>query len=120
MGSSRNAREFYSALTSALPKVPGSRLVIMSTAGDPAHWSRKLYDQATGSAMWRVSNAAGPAPWQDPLEVAEQEASLLPSVFRRVFHNEWTASEDRSSTPMTSMRRCACAVTSRRWLVSGT
>ena len=43
-----NAKEFYVALTSALPKVPGSRLVVMTTAGDPAHWSKKIYDQACG------------------------------------------------------------------------
>ena len=96
---SRNAREFYAALTSALPKVPGSRLVIMTTAGDPSHWSRRIYDQAGRSPLWRLSDVHGPAPWQDPTEIEEQRASLLPSVFERLFENRWTASEDRLVDP---------------------
>lgn len=97
--STANAREFHTALTTALPKVPDSRLVCMTTAGDPAHWSRKVYDQARKSPLWRVSEVGGPAPWQDAKELDEQEAALMPSVFRRLFHNEWTASEDRLVDP---------------------
>ena len=82
-----------------MPKVPGSRLVVMSTAGDPAHWSRKIYDGALRSQMWRVSEVHGPAPWQDAAEIEEQRATLLPSVFARLFENQWTASEDRLVDP---------------------
>lgn len=96
---SPNAREFFTALTTALPKVPDARLVVMSTAGDPAGWPRKVYDQALKSSLWRVSEVHGPAPWQSAAEIAEQEAALMPSMFRRLFHNEWTASEDKLVDP---------------------
>lgn len=94
-----NAREFYAALVTALPKAPNLRLVVMTTAGDPAHWSKRIYDQAGKSELWRVSEVHGPAPWQDPVEIAEQEAALMPSMFERLFSNRWTASEDRLVDP---------------------
>lgn len=93
--STANAKEFYSALTSALPKVPDSRLVIMTTAGDPAHFSHKIYKQAVRSRRWRVSEVHGPAPWQDPQDLEEQRAALMPSTYERLFENRWTASEDK-------------------------
>jgi hypothetical protein len=97
--STANAREFYMALSTSLPKVPDSRMVIMTTAGDPAHFSKRIFDAAVKSPLWRVSSTAGPAPWQDPVEIAEQEATLPPPLFRRLFWNEWSASEDRLVDP---------------------
>lgn len=94
-----NARDFFTALTSALPKVPGSRSVVLTTAGDPSHWSHKVYNQAVRSERWRVSEVHGPAPWQNPAEVEEQRLALMPSVFQRLFENRWTASEDRLVDP---------------------
>jgi phage terminase large subunit-like protein len=97
--STANSREFYTALTSALPKVPDARLVVLTTAGDPSHWSRRVYDHAGRSDLWRVSEVPGPAPWQDPQELAEQRATLMPSTYARLFDNTWTASEDRLVDP---------------------
>ena len=94
-----SAQEFYAALTSALPKVPGSRSVVITTAGDPAHWSKKVFDAATSSLLWRVSELHGPPPWMDPDEIEEQRNRLYPSEFARLFLNEWAASEDRLVTP---------------------
>lgn len=94
-----NARTFYEALTTGLPKVSGSRQVVMTTAGDPAHWSRKVYQRATASRLWRVSEVHGPAPWQDAAELEEERARLLPSSYARLFENRWTASEDRLVDP---------------------
>lgn len=43
---SGNACEMYDALLTALPKVAGSRLVVITSAGDPAHWSHAEYQRA--------------------------------------------------------------------------
>jgi len=96
---SGNARTVHEALTSALVKVDGARQIVMTTSGDPSHWSRKVYDQAHRSPLWRVSDVAGPAPWQDPGELEEERQRLLPSSYARLFSNVWTASEDRLVDP---------------------
>src|SRR5439155_8989721 len=95
-----NARRFHEAITSGLPKVPGARSVVITTAGDPAHWSRRVYDQAlVESGLWRVSEVHGPAPWI-PARLIEAERRRLPeSSFRRLFENRWAASEDRLVRP---------------------
>jgi hypothetical protein len=93
--SSPNAKAFLDSLLSTLPKVPDSRAVLISTAGDPSHWSRKLYDLAGSDPTWRLSEVHGPAPWLDPAEIEAERRRLLPSMFSRMFDNEWTAAEDR-------------------------
>ena len=40
--STRGAHQIWDAVTSAAAKVPGCRMIVMSTASDPAHWSRKI------------------------------------------------------------------------------
>lgn len=89
------AREFWLALSTALPKVPTSRAIVITTAGDPAHWSHKVYEAAVAEPeLWRVSETHGPAPWMSPREVEFERKRLLPSEFARLFLNEWTAAED--------------------------
>lgn len=101
------ARRFYEALTTALPKVPGSRMVIITTAGDPSHWSRKVFDAANAEPdRWRVSMEHEPPPWLDPKEIEAERRSLLPSSFARLFENRWVASEDRLFKP-DDVRACA-------------
>jgi phage terminase large subunit-like protein len=100
-----NARLVYDALTSSLPKVRGSRAAIMTTAGDPGHWSRKVYEHAQRSRLWRVSDAEGPAPWMSAEELADERERLLPSVYARLFLNRWTAPEDRLTT-LDAVREC--------------
>lgn len=58
------ARQLVESVSTALPKTRG-RLVVIGTAGDPRHWSRKLLDHATASPAWRVSDTPGPPPWMD-------------------------------------------------------
>ena len=48
-----------------------------STPSSPNHWSRGLWDFALADPLWRCSQAAGPAPWQDPAEL-DSERSRLP------------------------------------------
>ncbi|MEV6894263.1 terminase large subunit [Kribbella sp. NPDC051137] len=97
--STANAREFVEALLTALPKVAQSRLVVMTTAGSPLHWSYPVYQAARGSARWRVSdwteaNGLAPTPWQDPEELEEARRSLPAASFERLFHNVWTSADE--------------------------
>ena len=100
-----NARTVYEALTTGLVKVKGSRSVVMTTAGDPGHWSRKVYEQALKSKLWRVSEVHGPSPWQDPVELEEERARLTESSWLRLFENRWASPEDRLTT-LDSLRAC--------------
>lgn len=94
-----NHRALWEAVVSAMGKVPGARLVVITTAGAPDHWSAKVLAHARSSAAWRVNEVEGPLPWVDPDFLAEQEALLLPSAYQRLHLNRWTAPEDRLTTP---------------------
>jgi hypothetical protein len=89
------SRRFYEALSTALPKVTGSRLVITTTAGDPTHFAHKVYEAACAEqALWRVSEHREVAPWI-ALGLIEAEQRRLPaSAFARYWRNEWSQSED--------------------------
>lgn len=92
-------RMLWEALSSALPKVPGSRCVLLTSAGDPAHWSRRLYDHAEASPLWRVNEVPGPVPWIPEDRLAEERRRLPESSYQRLHLNVWTASEDRLADP---------------------
>ncbi len=81
-------------MSSAIPKT-GGRLVVATTAGDPAHWSAKVRGHAIGDELWRVSEVHGPPPWMPVELVAEQRRRLPASSFARLFENVWTSGEDR-------------------------
>lgn len=91
----RGARGLWEALVSGLPKRRDSRLAVISTAGDPTHWSRKILDAALASDRWRVSQIPGPLSWADPADLAEQKSLLPSSVYARLHMNIWSAAEDR-------------------------
>jgi hypothetical protein len=93
--STRGARQVWEAVTSAAAKVKGCRMAVLTTAGDPAHWSRGVLDHALNDPLWRVHEVVGPAPWLEPEKIAEQRRRLPGSQFRRLFLNEWTSGEDR-------------------------
>jgi len=98
-------RKLWDAATSALGKVPGARAVVISSAGDPGHFSHELLEHAYGNELWRVHEVRGPAPWTDPKRLEEQRARLLPSMYARLFLNEWVAGEDRLTT-LEDVRAC--------------
>ena len=98
-------RRLWEATTSAMAKVPGSRAVVITTSGDPAHWSYKALEHARSDPMWRTHEVTGPAPWTDHARLAEQRRRLPESVYRRLFENEWTAGEDRL-TSLDDLRAC--------------
>lgn len=95
----------WEAVSSAVAKVPEARLVVLTTAGDPAHWSRRVLDHALTDPLWRVHEVHGPAPWVDERRLREQERRLPESSYRRLFLNEWTAAEDRL-TNLEDLRAC--------------
>ena len=89
-----NARGMWEAISTALPKVRG-RVAIITTAGDPSHWSRGVYEHALEDALWRVSEVHGPAPWLDRAELESERRRLPESAWQRFFENRWCATEDR-------------------------
>ncbi|MDQ6725147.1 MAG: phage terminase family protein [Actinomycetota bacterium] len=92
-------RMVWEAVVSAMGKMPGARLVVITTAGAPDHWSAKVIEHARSSEQWRVNEVDGPLPWANPAFLAEQEALLLPSAYARLHLNRWSAPEDRLTTP---------------------
>lgn len=95
----RSAKTLWEAVTSGLPKRRDSRLVVLTTAGDPAHWSARIISGARKSARWRVSEVPGLLPWADPDDLAEQRRLLPESAYARLHLNRWTAAEDRLAHP---------------------
>ena len=90
-----SATGLWHALLSSIVKTRGARLVILTTAGSPEHWSFKALTTAKASEMWNVLEVPGPCPWVDPDALEEQRRLLPPSVFERLHLNKWTVSEDR-------------------------
>ena len=75
----------------------GARLVVLTTASDPAHFSRRIITtSAYDDPLWRVHEVPGPASSIDPKRLAGREEDAFPeSLYLRLFENEWVASEDR-------------------------
>jgi phage terminase large subunit-like protein len=94
----RRLRRVWSAVVSGAHKVPGSRLVVLSSAGEPSHWSYKVLEEARRSPYWRVSETPGPLPWVRAEDLDAQRPLLMPSEFARLHLNQWTAAEDRLVT----------------------
>jgi hypothetical protein len=99
------ARKLWTAMFSAMSKVPGARLVIITSAGDPAHFAFDVLQRARQrTKRWRVSELDGRIPWVSEEEIAEQSAMLLPSEVQQLHFNQWAATEDRA---MPNVRECA-------------
>jgi hypothetical protein len=88
-------RRLWEAASSAVAKLADARLVVLTTAGDPAHWSRAVRDHALADPLWRLHEVPGPAPWLAEDRLAEQQRRLPESLYRRLFLNEWTSADDR-------------------------
>ena len=103
----RGARRVWQAIRSTTQKTPGCRLVILTSAGEPSHWS---YTEVFQTALreieraaeqrrdpfWRVSETPGPVPWQDQEELEQLRNELLPSAYDRLVLNIWSESEERA------------------------
>ncbi len=101
----RSARTLWEAVISGLPKRRDSRLLCITSAGDPAHWSHSVLEAARSSPRWRVSETLGPVPWLDTDDLEEQRRLLPASSFARLHLNRWTAAEDRLVSP-DDLRAC--------------
>ncbi len=94
-GDTRGARRLYEALVTSLAKIPGSRCVIITTAGTPTHWSHKVYESALKhSDLWRVSMVHGPAPWTSTREIESDRETLGDAAVQRLYYNEFTQADD--------------------------
>ena len=98
-------RMVWEAVLSAAPKVAGARLVVMTSAGDPAHWSYGVLSHAKASNAWRVHEVPGPTPWMDLAALEDQRALLPESSYARLHLNQWTSAEDRL-TSVDALREC--------------
>jgi hypothetical protein len=94
-GATRNHRRMWAALVSALGKIPGCRFVVLTSAGEPAHWSYKVLKEARRSRHWRVHEVPGPLEWIDPEQLEAQRPLLLESEFAQFHLNLWVENEDR-------------------------
>jgi phage terminase large subunit-like protein len=100
-------RRLWRAIFSALPKVSNSRLVCLTSAGDPAHWSYGILRRALEQPQrWRVSETPGPLSWLDFADLEEQRHELPEWEFERLHLNRWVASDDRVAS-LDDIRACA-------------
>jgi hypothetical protein len=93
-----NHDRLWGAIVSALGKVPGSRLLVMSSAGSPSHPAFKRWNVAQTSPHWRTSITPGPSPWWSPADVAAAAEQLTPTEFRRFLLCEWAEANDSLAT----------------------
>lgn len=92
----RGAKRVWTAVRTTVQKTPGCQLLILTSAGEPSHWSYPIFQNAkTGRDGWRVSEMPGPVPWQDKAELKALENELEPSEYERLILNQWSEAEDR-------------------------
>jgi hypothetical protein len=88
-------QELWDSISAGAAKRSDSRMIVLTSAGDPSHWSGRVIDHARKSKLWRVAEVPGVCPWLDPERVEEQRQRLMPSTFRQLFLNEWCSGEDK-------------------------
>lgn len=92
-GETPEPMRLWQAITTAMLKVKGARLVVMTTSGDPRHWSHREIEVARKSKLWRVSETRGPAPWSSEEALEDQRRRLPESVYANLFENQWVEAE---------------------------
>jgi hypothetical protein len=100
-----SSHEFYDALSTAWPKVPECRVIIISTAGSPAHFSRKEFELAETEDAWRLSDSHDVAPWIDEATIQGEQRRLSEGTYGRLWQNRWTQAEDHLVSEA-NLRRC--------------
>lgn len=88
-------RRLLDSVLSSAAKNPACRVCVLTTAGDPSHFSHTVLEHALASPLWRVHETPGPCPWMAEDRIAEQQARLTPALFAQLFQNVWCESEDR-------------------------
>ena len=106
-------RRLWRAIFSGLPKVANFRLVCLTSAGDPAHWSHGVLTRAVEQpGRWRVSQTPGPCPWLNAADLEEQRKELPDWEYARLHLNQWTSRDRRR--PQRHPRSCC---RHHRWLL---
>lgn len=82
-----------------MPKVPGSRLLVISTAGSLTGLGAEVWADAERSAHRRTSRTPGPSPWWAAADVESTRADLTASEWRRLFLCEWAESDNALTSP---------------------
>ena len=88
-------RMLFDAMWSAVPKAPGSQVIILTNAGpsqDGVAWeTRELCRLSTDPALryWASADRDVIPSWIDPAQVDLQRRTLPPSVFARLWRGEW-------------------------------
>ena len=95
-----------------LPKVPGSRLVVLTTGGAPTH-PAGLIERAKADPRWYVNEVPGPLPWANPDDLAEQRDELTDWEYRRLHLNEWVGAADHLAN-LDDVRACTPSRLARR------
>lgn len=98
-GDQPRVKAFYEFLVTAVPKIPGARLVVMSTAPHPDHAFAGLVEEARRDPRWRLNwwteeDGLAPAPWQNPADIASVRATLSEGAYARLFLNRMVAGAD--------------------------
>jgi hypothetical protein len=84
---------WYSLLSSAMKK-PECVLVVLSNAGVGKSWHWQAREAARTGEQWYFSTIDGTqAPWITQADINEQKRLLPPSVFNRLWLNQWQDSE---------------------------
>lgn len=94
----RMSQGTWTAIQSTAPKVANCRLIILSTSGEPSHWSRPVWEAAHHDPLWRVHDVEGPVPWQSSEELEGLRRMMRPSEYQRLVLNQWAQDEERPIT----------------------
>lgn len=99
-------RQTWEAVYSAVAKTPTCRMVLLTSAGEPEHWSHRVLALAETSPSWHVHEVPGPAPWIHADRLEEQRLMLPDASFRRLWLNEWTSGSDARLTTLDDVLAC--------------
>ncbi len=88
----------WGSLYSGMHKVKGSRTFVLTTAGSPASWAYKLWEQASESPSWQILHTTELAPWLDTEQLEDQRRMLPASLAARFLENRWVLGEDAMFT----------------------
>jgi len=88
----------FGSMFSASHKLPGCRVIAMTTAGSPTSWAYELWKNVKQSARWLVLERRELAPWSDTEQVEEARRLLPSGVFARYYDNAWTAADEAPFT----------------------
>ena len=96
-------RDLWDMLRAGRVKRNEQVFIVITNAGIRGTWQWKMRERARKSPRWHFySSPVGKflASWMNPEAIAELAAEVLPSMRRRVIHNEWVvATENPLLTP---------------------